>query len=144
MTSSRTRFFLTILAIIVVPVLASKLIWLAGSKKADGKVSFIGKRYAGQMMYTYSVIWFVAGSDTIWFNGRNGIIFNEGETVSVRYQKEDPADARLNIFLGIWGETVVYGGIPVLIWFVIFLHPAIIPYRSRVKLIRTKPYVQIA
>jgi hypothetical protein len=37
--------------------------------------------------------------DTIWFNGRNDIIFNEGERVPVRYQKSDPADAKLNVFL---------------------------------------------
>lgn len=106
-------------------------------------MSFIGKRYAGQMVYTYSVIWFMAGKDTIWFNGRNGIIFGEGEKVPVRYQKKHPANARLNVFLGIWGETVVYGGIPVLILLVVFLHPLIIPYRSQILLIPGKPFIRI-
>src|SRR5688500_13732965 len=111
----RTRFFLMLFIVLIIPIIANKLIWLAGSTKTNGTMSFVGKKYAGQMVYTYSVVWFMAGKDTIWFNGRNDIIFKEGEQVPVRYQKKNPANARLNVFLAIWGDTVVYGGIPFLI-----------------------------
>ena len=120
-----------------------KLVWLSGSAKTNGTMSFVGKRYAGQMVYNYSVVWFMVGHDTIWFNGKNGILFQEGQQVPVRYQRKDPKIARLNVFLGIWGDTLVFGGIPVLILMVIFIHPAIIPYRSNVLLTKHFPFIKI-
>lgn len=143
MTICRTNFFLILVSLVIIPILSHKIVWLAGSEKTNGTMSFVGKTYAGQMVYTYSVVWFMAGKDTVWFNGRNEIIFREGEKVPVRYQKKNPADAKLNVFLGIWGDTAIYGGIPVLILLVIFLHPLIIPYRSRILLKTTKPFVMI-
>ena len=38
------------------------------------------------MDHIYSVIWFMAGKDTVWFNGRNNILFEENQIVPVRYQ----------------------------------------------------------
>lgn len=95
------------------------------------------------MVYRYAVIWFIVGKDTVWFNGRNDILFEEGEQVPVRYQQKDPADAKLNVFLAIWGDTLIYGGIPVLMLLVIFLHPQIVPYRSKIRLNTTRPFIMI-
>lgn len=143
MLLNRTAFFVLLFSILIIPMVAYKLLWLVGSKKTNGTVSFIGKKYAGQMVYTYSVIWFMADQDTVWFNGRNGIILPEGETLSVRYREKEPDDARINVFLAIWGETMVYGGIPVLILLAVFFHPQIIPYRSKVLLTYRKPFLCI-
>jgi hypothetical protein len=139
----RSRFFLVLFGILVIPFLIQKIVWLARSEKTKGTMSFIGKRYAGQMVYTYAVVWFMVDKDTIWFNGRNDILFEEGELVPVRYPRKNPADARLNVFLAIWGDTLIYGGIPVLILLVIFLHPQIVPRRSKIRLTATKPFITI-
>lgn len=139
----RAAFFSFLFLILIIPVVGYKLLWLAGSIKTNGTMSFVGKTYAGQMVYTYSVIWFKAGTDTVWFNGRNGILFEEGELVPVRYHEQNLADARLNVFLAIWGDTVIYGGIPVLILLVVFIHPMIIPYRSKVFVTSRKPFIRI-
>ena len=104
-------------------------------------MSFVGKRYSGQMVYTYSVVWFLAGRDTVWFNGKNYILYKEGEQVPVRYQRSKPKDARLNVFIAIWGDTLIYGGIPFLILLVIAVHPQIVPYGSKIILSRQKPFV---
>ena len=120
-----------------------KFIWLAGSEKANGTMSFVGKTYAGQMVYNYSVVWFMVGRDTIWFNGKNDIIFKEGKQVPVRYQRKDPRIARLNVFFAIWGDTLVFGGIPLLILLVILAHPEIIPYRSKVIVTSSFPFIKI-
>ena len=130
-------------SIVIIPFVIAKIAWLIGSEKTNGTMSFVGKTYAGQMVYTYSVIWFMVGKDTVWFNGRNDIIFKEGEKVPVRYQRTDPVNAKLNVFLAIWGDTLIYGGIPVLILLVIFLHPMIIPYRSQILLKTKKPFILI-
>jgi hypothetical protein len=139
----RSRFFLVLFGIMVIPLLVPKIVWLARSEKANGIVSFIGKRYAGQMVYTYAVVWFMVGKDTVWFNGRNDILFEEGEQVPVRYPRKNPAEARLDVFLAIWGDTLIYGGIPVLILLIIFLHPEIVPRRAKVRLTVIRPFIMI-
>jgi hypothetical protein len=140
MAIRRTYFFLLLFTILIVPFIIYKIVWLAGSEKTYGKMSFIGKTFSGQMDDVYSVISFMVGKDTIWFNGRNNIFFEEGETLPVRYQPNNPVDAKVNVFLAIWGDTLVYGGIPVLILIVIFVHPQIVPYRSRIQLTVRKPF----
>jgi hypothetical protein len=143
MTVRRTPFFLVLISIIIVPFLTHKIIWLAGSEKTNGTMSFIGKTFSGQMDDVYSVIWFMAGKDTVWFNGRNNIFFEEGAAVPVRYQRSHPEDAKINVFLSIWGDTLIYGGLPLLILLIIFAHPEIVPYRSRIRLVFKTPFIRI-
>jgi hypothetical protein len=139
----RRYFFLALFSLLIIPFVAQKIIWLAGSKMTTGTMSFIGKSFSGQMDNVYSVIWFMHGKDTIWFNGRNNIFFEEGEAVPIRYHRSHPRDSNLNVFLAILGDTLVYGGIPVLILLAIFIHPGIVPYRSRVQLSLKKPFIQV-
>ena len=143
MVICRTCFFGMLIFLVSTPLLLQKIIWLSGSQKATGTMSFVGKTYAGQMTYQYSVIWFMVNRDTIWFNGKNEILFKEGEQVPIRYQRDNPSDARLNVFIAIWGDTLVFGGIPVLVLLVIFLHPEIIPYRSKVVMTTGFPFIKI-
>lgn len=143
MTLGRTYFFLVLFSILIIPVLIPKIVWLAGSVKTNGTMSFIGKRFSGQMDDVYSVIWFMAGKDTVWFNGRNNIFFKEGETVPVRYQRDYPTDAKLDIFLALWGDTLIYGGLPLLVLLIIFFHPHIIPYSSKIRPLLKKPFIEI-
>ena len=139
----RNTFFLILFIILISPFVVRNLVWLAGSVKTTGTVSFIGRAFAGREMDFYSVVWFVAGKDTVWFNGKNSILFAEGRQVPVRYQKANPPDARLDTFLSIWGNTVVYGGLLEFVLLAVFLHPQIFPYRSKIRLLSRKPFMQI-
>ena len=143
MIFSRTKFFLVLFIIISTPFLVHKIIWLARSQKVNGTMSFAGRAYTGQIGHVYSVIWFVAGRDTVWFNGNDNILFKPGETVPVRYQKQHPSDARIDVFPSIWGDTVVYGGIPVAVLLVVFIHPGIVPRRSKIAVSAKRPFVKI-
>lgn len=125
------------------PFILYKVLWLVNSTKTNGIVSFTGKSITGQIMHRYSVILFMVDEDSIWFNGNDNILFKEGETVPVRYISSHPADARINTFSAIWGDTLVYGGLPVLILLVIFLHPQIIPRQSIIKLATKRPFIEV-
>ena len=106
-------------------------------------MSFMGKRQAGQFVHVYPVIFFAIANDTVWFNGRDNMVFEEGDNVPVRYQKHRPSDARINLFTAIWGDTIVYGGIPLVILLIVFIHPAIIPYRAKIQLSSRKPFFKL-
>ena len=143
MTLSKSLFFLLLLCIVTIPFLIYKISWLARSVKVNGEMGFVGKNYAGSYVHVYSNIRFMADKDTIWFKGNDNMFFKEGETVPVRYIRSNPHEARINTFAAIWGDTVVYGGIPVIILLALFLHPAIIPRRSRIRLSTKKPILEI-
>src|SRR2546423_7554823 len=134
MIMRRTTFFFSLIIIVITPFLLYKILWLLHSEKTIGRTGFVGKSYTGQIAHVYSVIRFMAGHDTIWFNSNDNILYQPGQIVPVRYQSAHPSEARVNIFVSIWGDTVVYGGIPVLILLVMFLHPELVPRRSRLRL----------
>ena len=87
-----------------------KLFWLAGSRETTGTMYFTGHGNFGSVLgiSTYPVIWFKQGKDTIFFNGNVNIPLKQDETVSVRYQINNPSDAKVNSFACIWGDTVAY------------------------------------
>lgn len=142
MLLSKNKFFLLLFVIAFGPFLVYKLVWIARSEKVNGVMGFVGKSYTGQLVHNYSVVSFQVGKDTIWMNGNDNIFFKKGEAVPIRYQKHNPNDARLDIFPSIWGDTLVYGGIPVIILLLLFLHPHIFHRHTRFRLSRKKPLVQ--
>lgn len=141
MLISRNNFFLAIFLLVIAPILLQKIWWLANAEKANGTMCFVGKNISGQMVSTYSVIMFKKGNDTIFLNSPDNIIFSKGESVPVKYQRTNPDNARVNTFLGIWGDTLIYCAIPLLILVMVFLHPDVVPYRSIIKLQLTKPVI---
>jgi hypothetical protein len=144
MVISRTKFFLGLFLLFITPLLLSKAIWVLQSKKTKGKFAFQSYGPAlDQIRFPYSIIYFMTGKDTVWFKGPANLGLPENADVPVRYQAGNPADAKLDSFKAIWMGTLIYGGIPFLILLVIFLHPEIVPYRSRVKLTKMKPFVYL-
>lgn len=138
----RHLFFLVLFALIIVPPVTIKLIWLAQSQKTKGIFYFEGHGNAlEQMRSSYSLIFFKLGKDTVWFEGPGGMRLKENATVAVRYNKHHPADAKVDNFLSIWGAMPFYGGIPVVMLLVLFLHPHIIPYRARLRLNLKSPFI---
>jgi len=137
----KVPFFLLLIAAIVIPFMTYKIKWLAGSVPCQGIMQFKGKSITGALEHSYSVISYVVGRDTLWFNGNDNVFFTEGAAVPVRYQKSNPEDARVNIFTSIWGDTLVYGGIPVVILLMLFLHPQVVPWGSSIKIVRKSPFL---
>jgi hypothetical protein len=90
---------------------------------------------------SYPVIWYKAGKDTIYFNGNVNIPLKEGEQVSVRYQKNNPDDAKINTFSCIWGDSLAYELGPLLIFIIVFFHPDLVPKKTRI-LLGTKPFIK--
>jgi hypothetical protein len=144
MVMPRTKFFLALICLFVTPLVLYKAIWLLQSKKTAGIYAFKSFGPAlDQIRFPYSAIYFIHGKDTTWFKGPGYLHLQEGTTVPVRYQTGNPAGARVDSFKSIWLDTIVYGGIPILILLVIFLHPEIVPYRSSVELTRRKPFIRV-
>jgi len=144
MIIQRTRFFLTISLLIVIPLVLPRVWWLKHSRRTEGIMAFAGKGELGdQMPLDYSVIYFRHGKDTIWFNGLGNLRLPPGTPVPVRYNVGDPQDAQVDLFAGIWGSTLVNGGIPLLMLLVIFLHPDVVPRKARLRLSLRRPWIGI-
>jgi hypothetical protein len=145
MTLSRNLFFLLLLALGLMPLFVIKLVWLAGSEKASGTMCFVGHGNLGSVLgiSTYPVIEFKTGKDSFSFNGNVNIPFKNGEIVPVRYQRDNPVDAKINLFTCIWGDTLAYELTPFLILMVIFFHPDLIPRKAKISMGRQKPYIKL-
>ena len=141
MTLSRNVFFILLLLICISPVMIWKIAWLSKTTATNGKVWFTGKTLElDGSISSHLVILFLAGKDSIHFNAPANLPFKQGETVPVRYVNEKPSEARVNTFLRIWGDAIVYGIWPVLVLLVIYLIPEsldpLVPRRSKIQLDR--------
>jgi hypothetical protein len=142
MLFTKIRFFLLLALLCSGPFVAYKLWWLWQSRRVTGVYSFKGLGFAGdQMTLDYSVCRFRLGKDTIWFNGTGNLAFQEGDSIPVRYLVDDPGDARIDVFPAIWGDTLVYGGIPLFTLLLIYLHPKVVPRGRKVRVVWRRPYL---
>jgi hypothetical protein len=124
--------------------LLPKLIWVARSQRTWGVYAFAGNGNAGdQISLDYSVDYFRHGRDTVFFNGFGNLDYCPGDSILIRYQRSDPSDAKVDLFVAIWGETAVNGGIPLLMLLCIFIHPGVVPRRARLRLALRKPFIFI-
>jgi hypothetical protein len=92
-------------------------------QETTGTFYFTGHGNFGSVLgiSTYPVIWFKQGNDTILFNGNVNIPLKPDEKISVRYQRNNPADAKVNTFTCIWGDTMAYELGPFLVFFDCFI-----------------------
>ena len=141
---SRNQFFLLLFVVFIGPFFVNKLLWLSTSTLTTGAMRFIGHDNLGSVlgMSTYPVIRFITGRDTVYFNGNVNINLHRGEMIAVRYQKNNPSDAKVNTFVCIWGDTLAYGLLPLLVLVVLYLHPDIIPKKSSIQFGK-KPFIKI-
>jgi hypothetical protein len=144
MIMNRTKFFLALVSIWLIPLVAYKCIWLMQSRKVNGVFAFESLGPAlDQIRFPHSEFWFRNGRDTVWIIGPGGLHLKKGAIVPLRYIPGNESHAKVDNFKGIWMGTVIYGGIILLVFIAVFLHPEIIPYRSRVKLTGRRPFVQV-
>lgn len=144
MVIHRNTFFL-VLALVYIGVIAGpKLVWLIGSQKTTGIFAFQGRGNAlDQFPEQSSFIYFIHGNDTVWFKARGWLGLPEDTPLPVRFQKSNPQDAMIDNFKGTWLATVIYGSMPFLLLLVVFVHPHVVPWRSRIVLIPRKPFIKV-
>ncbi len=136
MILSRSTFFIILFFILVTPWFIPKTIWVLNSKKTIGIMEFVGHDNLGSVlgMSTYPVVQFKVGDSIFHFNGNMNLSLQKGQSVEVRFQRNDPGNARINSFGTIWGDTVAYGALPLLIYLVLLFSPGIIPWKSKIKI----------
>jgi hypothetical protein len=147
MLFSRTQFFLCLFLLLAGPLLGPRLFWLSGTKHTVGVMSFVGHSNIESPLgiSSYPVVLFRLGGDSIFFNGMNHLGFKPGDRVPVRYRADDPADAKIDLPISLWGDTMVYLLLPVMVWLVIVLTPErfdpLIPRRSKLLLRARWPFI---
>lgn len=142
MLLNRTRLFLLLLTLLILPLLLYNIIWLSVSTKTTGLVRFHGKAYTGQLVNEYAVVSFITGKDTIWFNSSDGVMLKKGIPVTVYYMRNNPNNARIGVFSEIWGPSIGYGSVPILVLLLAFIHPNLVPRRVFFKVKAQKPFVE--
>lgn len=144
MVIRRNSFFLLLALVYIAVVVSPKLVWLSGSEKTMGIFAFQGLGKAlDQFPERSSFLYFTYRNDTVWFKAPGGLGLADNTPIAVRFRKNNPQDAKIDNFHGIWMSTLIYGSLPFLVLIVIFLHPAIVPWRSRVVLIPRKPFIKV-
>ena len=120
--------------------------WLATSRQTTGILLFTGHTLEVQGISSHPVIRFKDGKDTVYFNGNVHLDRIPGEIIPVRYQKDNPSDAKVNAFVCIWIDTIAYALFPFLVLLILFLTPhrfdPLIPKKSKV-LLGKKSFIKI-
>jgi hypothetical protein len=91
------------------------------SEKTNGRMWFKGYTMELQSITSHAVITFKIGKDSIVFNGRLEPNLKVGDIVPVRYPVANPQNARIDSFVSIWGDTIVFALFPCLALLVIWL-----------------------
>lgn len=144
MLVNRTVFFATLSLILIAVLAFGKIRWLLNSQKTEAIFVMEERGNAlEQIRITHSILYFKLGKDTIRFKGPLNLHAETGDKIPARYNTANPSDARVMTFFGMWGETLAYGGLPLLVLLVCALHPQIVPYDSKLRLSGRKPFIQI-
>ena len=137
---SRNKFFIWLLAVMLLPFLANRIIWLAGSKETTGVMSFVGHGDLGSALgiSTYAVIDFKTGYNNVSFHSGMEPGLKEGDSVTVLYQKSDPSDAVVKGFVNIWMRSISYLIMPIAVFLILYLMPdrfdPVFPKRCEIEL----------
>jgi hypothetical protein len=148
MIISRNQFFGLLFIVIIGPFFIAKAIWLATSERKGGELYFIGHDGLGDALgiSTYPVILFKVGRDSVLFRGNVNLPLHVGQYVPVRYHKDNPSDARIDVAASIWGNTLANALGPFLVLLVLFLTPdflhPLIPWKSKIELGK-RPFIRI-
>jgi hypothetical protein len=144
MVIRQITLFGIIVVLSVTPVVVPRIIWLSNSQKTTGIFSFEGRGSAGeQIKLSYSFIYYMYENRKIWFEGPGNMPLKEGAVVPIRYQINNPADAKVDTFYGLWADLAVYCGEPLVMLIFIFLNRGIFPPGSRIRLMFKKPFLLI-
>jgi len=144
MAIPRTIFFLALVLILATTLFSGKMVWLLDSAETTGIFAFQGRGNAlDQIRTSNSFCYFKKGKDTIWFKAPEGLKLKEGAIITVRYQRNNPADARVFSFRGFWRGSIIYGIIIFLLILVAFLNKEIFPKGSTIGFSNKKTLIYI-
>lgn len=148
MLISGARFFVFLFFLLVGPFIGQKLFWLMHSGSVTGRVYFMGHTLNNDgSISSHQVIIFGVGKDSVTFTSNVNFRLPDNTAVPVRYAISNPYDARIDKFISIWGDTLVYLLNPVGFWLVLLLTPnrfdPLIPWRSKVLLRRRRPFIRV-
>jgi hypothetical protein len=95
----------------------------------------------------YLVIRFPLGKDTFEFQSNLYFKWPDDTAVMVRYSRFDPYDARLDLPVCIWGDTLIHMLLPLGVWLVLFLTPnrfdPLVPWGALLQLQWRKPWIRV-
>lgn len=144
----RSSFFAGLFLLLVAPFFVPKLFWLLCSHRTVGKVLFTGgvlDPINGTSKFL--VMQFPLGGDTIEFQSNLYFRWPENTAVMIRYSRFDPYDARIDLPVCIWGDTLVHVLLPLGIWLVLLLTPnrfdPLIPWGASVRLGGRWPFIWV-
>jgi len=145
MLLSKNAFFLILVFIVVSPLVIPKIIWLSGTKNTRGVVWFEGHTLELQGgISKHSVILFILNKDSFEFNGPGHL--STGDSVSVLYRSNNPADAIIDNPRAFWMGNLAYIILPLLVLLVLYFTPRrfdpLIPKGARIR-IGERPFIQI-
>ena len=148
MLLTRSRFFLLLFLLLVGPFLMPKLFWFACSRTAAGRVYFTSGELDGLTgTKKRLIIRFPLDKDTIEFSSNMYFKLPDDAPVRVRFSRLDPGDARIDLPVCIWADTLVHILLPLGIWLVLLLTPnrfdPLIPWGCKVLLRWGWPPVKI-
>jgi hypothetical protein len=122
-----------LLAVIALVQVISTWIYMGGAQTTEGTV-VDHERVQNQIAFMqdtgylyYPIVEFPGPSgETVTFvspSGRSSKQFEEGDAVSVLYAADAPGDARIDSFRGVWGKSLVFGGLAVIFFLIGLLTP---------------------
>ena len=142
MIFSKNSFFFLLFLLLTLPFLLPNMIWLLNSEKTTGRVEGIGSASGLSLgRDTYAYVSFLMDKDTFYFQGMDDN-YKQGDVVSLRYQKNNPDDAKIATFYSLWGKTIAYCGAPLIFWIICFFAPDIVPKGSKVR-VGKKPFLKL-
>jgi hypothetical protein len=145
MLLSKNVFFLILVFIVAGLFIIPKIIWLSGTKRAQGVVWFEGHTLELQGgISKHAVILFIVNKDSFEFNGSSHL--KVGKSVPILYQSNNPEDAIVEDPQAFWMGNFAYILLPLLVLLVLYFTPQrfdpLIPKGARIR-IGKKPFVQI-
>jgi hypothetical protein len=148
MLMPRSWFFLGLFFFLVGPFFVPKVTWWLCSRRTAGKVLFTGgvlDPINGTKKYL--VMQFRLGKDSVEFQSNMYFRWPEDTVVMVRYSRFDPYDARIDLPVCIWGDTLVNVLLPLGVWLVLLLTPnrfdPLVPWGAKVRLGRRWPCIRV-
>lgn len=143
MLLTKPRFFLLVSTLVLLPAPVYRLVWILRAQATTGKAAFEGKTLNGQFSNSYTVVrFYTASGDTVFVNGPDEIQYKMGESIPLLFPNNQPSQARIRSFTGLWLDTVLYSIFPFLLLLIIYLHPAIFP-RGTTFLLGKKPLLKV-
>ena len=142
MLFSKNAFFFLLFLLITLPFFLPNIIWLLRSEKTVGKVEGIGAASGISLgRDTYAYVSFLAKNDTFYFHGMDDD-YEKGDVVPLRYQQNNPEDAKVATFNSLWGKTIAYCGAPLVFWIICFFARDIVPKGAKIR-IGEKPFLKL-